>query len=112
MATRTDGATTTPPRPPKDAPQNAPEATLRAYIAYRRAQLAAAQAPHGGRLGGAQGVYAQSVNVILHELDALADWLEAGMPAPATVLSETDKEFWRDAKRRGMPVPDEIEAQL
>jgi hypothetical protein len=82
----------------------------RKYVEYRLSKL---NAPiHGGRLGGAAGVNAHSVRVILNELLELADWLEKGSPTPVQSLNETDKEFYRNARARGLDIPAEIEAQL
>lgn len=83
---------------------------LRKYVDYRLAQL---NTPvHGGRLGGAAGVNSHSVRVILNELLEMAAWLEKGAPSPKQSLTEGDKQFWREAKARGVTVDPEIEAQL
>lgn len=104
----------------KRAPRTVPAApghkqaheVIRGYIAYRRAQLQQIAGPPGVNRGGSGPIIAAAREHILSELDSLADWLEEGQPTPLAVLSEEDRRFWRDARRRGMTVPQEILDQL
>jgi hypothetical protein len=83
---------------------------LRSYAAYRRAQIYKPRI--GGQLGGAHGVQAQAVEIVLREVEAIADWLDEGMPAAAAMLTASDLEFWTEAKRRGQEIPDDVKRAL
>lgn len=100
------------PVPPASPEYKSPQEILMAYVIYRRAAISATLGPPGINRGGGAAITAQARLHVLAELEALADWLAAGQPSPAAVLSEADKDFWRDAKRRGLPVPAEIEERL
>lgn len=97
---------------PASPEYRSPEEVLMAYVAYRRAAIAATLGPPGINRGGSAAITAQARLHVLAEIEALADWLVAGQPSPSAVLSEPDKEFWRDASRRGIPVPPEIAEKL
>lgn len=83
---------------------------LRGYIAYRTAQIYKPRL--GGNIGGSQAIMAQQVRNILVELEELAQWIERGRPGPSQSLSEVDKDFYRAAVARDLPVPEEIKRQL
>lgn len=83
---------------------------LRAYAAYRRAELYKPRI--GGQIGGSHGVMSQSVEIILRELESLADWMDGGMPQAAATLSQADLDFWMEARRRGQEIPDDVARAL
>lgn len=83
---------------------------LHAYAAYRRALLYKPRL--GGNIGGAAAINASSIEAILRELEALADWMGSGQPGAAARLSAEDAEFWISAKGRGMQIPEDVERAL
>ena len=89
-----------------------PHEVLRAFIAYRRAQLKAALGPPGVSRGGSVAIQAAQAMAFLIELDAFAQWLEDGQPRVEAILTEKDRLFWKDAQERGVPVPPDIASQL
>lgn len=95
---------------PKAADPAAVLPNLRDYIAYRRAEIHRPR--FGGNIGGAPAIRAAQVESVLAEFELMADWFDAGCPKPSTVLSEADKDFYRAAVARKMPVPEEILRQL
>lgn len=103
----------TPARKPAAAAETTPmNEILSAFVRYRRAAISATLGPPGINRGGAAAITAQARLHVLAELEALSDWIGAGMPPPTAVLSEEDREFWNAAKRRGVDVPQEILEQL
>lgn len=89
-----------------------PHETLRAFVAYYRAELQRISGPPGVNRGGSGPIIAARAEGALMVVEALADWLAEGQPSPAAVLTNEERERWKWAKRNGMPVPAEIEAQL
>lgn len=83
---------------------------LRGFIAHRRTEIYRPRL--GGNIGGAPAIRAQQAESVLAELENMAVWLEEGRPKPGTVLTETDKDFYRAAQARGLEVPQEILRQL
>jgi hypothetical protein len=94
--------------------------TLKAYVAYRRAQLTFESnelATSGGSLLGggsmiARGERLRVIELMLAEFDRLGEWLENGEPAYIPPLSENEKINWRWARDQGAVIPEHIEAQL
>jgi hypothetical protein len=94
--------------------------TVRAYVAYRRAELAfeereLAATTVSGIGGGymvSRGERLRAITILLEELDKIAAWLDAGEPEYVPPLSESDKNQWRWAREHGLDVPSHIEQQL
>lgn len=113
MTTDTGKPAATPRRTPPASPDyRSPQDILMGYVAYRRAQIQATLGPPGINRGGAAAVQAQSAMTILVEIEALAEWLAAGQPGTKTVLTEGDRQFWTNARDRGLDVPPEILERL
>jgi hypothetical protein len=102
-------------------PPSAKSSSLRAYLAYRHAQLAfegreIAATSSAGLSGGYnlinRGERLRVIELMLAELDALATWLDNGEPEFIPPLTEADKTQWRWARDHGMAVPPHIEEQL
>jgi hypothetical protein len=111
-----EAKTTRTARPVADLPDEAvltrtpPFPDLRKFVSWRLSQL---NAPvHGGRIGGGAGVQAQAVRVVLDVFQSLADWMDQGCPGPEAILTEGDRQFYREAKARGITIPEDIERQL
>lgn len=83
---------------------------LRAYVEWRRSQIYKPRL--GGQIGGSAAIRAQSANIVLTELEELANWLENGRPGPLQALADTDKDFYREAASRGLEIPAGILEQL
>ena len=105
-------ATTTARRPPASPEYKSPQEILMGYVTYRKAQIQATLGPPGVNRGGAAAIQAQQAMSVLTEFEALAEWLSAGQPGANLVLTEGDKQFWRNARDRGLDVPKEIADRL
>lgn len=99
---------TTARRPPASPEYKSPQEVILAYVAWRKAGIAASLGPPGVNRGGGAAVQAQSILTILGELESFATWLGDGQPTPAAVLSEDDKVFWRRARSQGLDVPQDV----
>lgn len=78
------------------------------FVAYRKAQIQSTLGPPGINRGGAAAIQAQQAMSFLTELEAFAEWLSAGQPGTNLVLTEGDRQFWVNARDRGLDVPQEI----
>jgi len=92
---------------------------LKKYVGFRRAEL---KAERESLVGQNQGITtgslmgfdqkARVVETMLAELDSFADWEANGEPKFIAPLAADEKAFWLKAMNRGVPVPDEIKAQI
>jgi hypothetical protein len=98
-----------PQTPATPTPATAAE-LLRAYVAYREAQIYRPRL--GGQIGGTSMVAAAAVSAILRELEEIASWLEQGQPGAAARLSPDDLKFWLNAREHDLEIPDDVERAL
>jgi hypothetical protein len=93
---------------------------LKKYAGNRRMELKAereslsSQMAAGITTGRLMGFdqRAAIIEVVLAELEKLGAWEASGEPEFVPPMGEAERGFWLKALDRGVPVPDEIKAQL
>jgi hypothetical protein len=109
-AAKTAKTETAPEVPDSTTAEHLVAEKLRTYADWRLRQLNRPRS--GGNPGGPAAIHAASVAQMLNELKEFAAWLDQGCPEASSVISDADKDFYREAIRRGIQVPAAIVEQL